>query len=1167
MLRIIEGAFNSSRDRAFCDAVAEAEKLGREVLVIMPDQYSFECDRKLYKALGAAAFNRISAAGFNRLAELISRRYGKSAFENAADDIRLIVMYKAVTRFKAERDVRFYGRSLEKSRFIGEMLSLVAELIRSAISPESLRAASERLEGSISLKLYDISRIFSFYLEELEKAGLRDSLTALADAGRIAAAEGFFSGMAVFIDGFTDFTKDEYDMIGTMLSQGADVTVSLLYHRTPREDHIDSPFAVTVRTRSGLRALAEAHGCGFSEQQLEDISGACEKILAVDRYFCTGELPLPPAKKTDTAKYKSSLDRAAAFRNEGLALVCANDIYDEIEYVCAEIERLVREEGYSYSEIAVAARDIASLAQTAEGTFGRYEIPCFIDHSSRADDSVIVIFLKSLFACVTGGHYRTDEIMRYVRSPLSCFNDIEVTLLEEHIITYGIDGDMWLEPFGSHDRRHEVPKVIEELRQRIILPFERFRKAAQDASAAGIAEALFSLVKEIDLPGQVYSVFARRPEEDAASKLELERANRRLWQSVLGAVKTIHDEMGEEKLSIRRFGELFGLMTSQMSISAPPQRLQAVRFVSAESSRLDDVKVLFVLEVNERVFPAEPGTGGLFTEREKQLLQKADLPLSDTALNSTLAERLVVYRTLCLPKEKLYVMYSETDGSGKLRQPSLLIDKLYEIFGEVDKLRVSDLPVSFFCTSYRTGYYKFLEHSKDRLVVSDSTGVMNRDRSDSLRDRIAAADHAASLEQALRNDEACASRLDALPGYAGSLDYSISRETAKKLFYPEKLVLSATSIDNFYTCPFMYFCKYGLALRDPQSLKFDSASRGNYVHRSLEAVMTKEQDGRRVYDDSFTTLSERQIRARIDKAFDDFDETENGGSYGKRAAFLAQREKYKDSVYNIVRLVQEEFLGSLFKPTYFEYRLVRDDKSSLLTMKLSDELTVTLTGSIDRVDVFKDIDGREYVRIVDYKSGSTTLDLAAVYHGLNLQMFVYLLAMTESSELLPAAAVYSHISEPEAKLLPPEYGEEPDTRSQRIKQFKPDGMMLDRASVIKAFNTAGNDSFLPVILKNDGTVSKKGAPAYSAEFIAACEEFARRKMTSLAEKVAAGTVPAEPLMKRTYDPCTKCEHYAVCGRVRRGEPAQIRKEDKQGFMDEISGIIAEGKEDGSDEME
>lgn len=69
-------------------------------------------------------------------------------------------------------------------------------------------------------------------------------------------------------------------------------------------------------------------------------------------------------------------------------------------------------------------------------------------------------------------------------------------------------------------------------------------------------------------------------------------------------------------------------------------------------------------------------------------------------------------------------------------------------------------------------------------------------------------------------------------------------------------------------------------------------------------------------------------------------------------------------------------------------------------------------GKIDRVDLCKDKD-KVYVKVLDYKTGSKAFDVVALYHGLQLQLMVYMDAavkMTQKHypdrEVIPAGVFY-----------------------------------------------------------------------------------------------------------------------------------------------------------------
>ena len=72
---------------------------------------------------------------------------------------------------------------------------------------------------------------------------------------------------------------------------------------------------------------------------------------------------------------------------------------------------------------------------------------------------------------------------------------------------------------------------------------------------------------------------------------------------------------------------------------------------------------------------------------------------------------------------------------------------------------------------------------------------------------------------------------------------------------------------------------------------------------------------------------------------------------------------------------------------------------------------MTVGGTIDRVDAYHRSEGT-YVRVVDYKTGKKEFRLSDVLHGLNMQMLVYLAALVENGQVLPAGILYMPAAEP-----------------------------------------------------------------------------------------------------------------------------------------------------------
>ena len=107
-----------------------------------------------------------------------------------------------------------------------------------------------------------------------------------------------------------------------------------------------------------------------------------------------------------------------------------------------------------------------------------------------------------------------------------------------------------------------------------------------------------------------------------------------------------------------------------------------------------------------------------------------------------------------------------------------------------------------------------------------------------------------------------------------------------------------------------------------------------------------------------------------------------------------------------------------FVPSGFEVSFSSLDNLKAMRIPLSEKEELLLRGRIDRVDLYED-DTKVYVKIIDYKSGGTKFDLAAVYYGLQLQLVVYMDAVLEleqrkypDKEVVPAGIFYYNIKDP-----------------------------------------------------------------------------------------------------------------------------------------------------------
>ena len=104
--------------------------------------------------------------------------------------------------------------------------------------------------------------------------------------------------------------------------------------------------------------------------------------------------------------------------------------------------------------------------------------------------------------------------------------------------------------------------------------------------------------------------------------------------------------------------------------------------------------------------------------------------------------------------------------------------------------------------------------------------------------------------------------------------------------------------------------------------------------------------------------------------------------------------------------------------TYLNQRYYWDSANQQILYATPSELT-SASASSEAGDKVWVKDDKVYLKIIDYKSGRTKFDLASVFHGLQLQLMVYMNAAREEQQqkkkqciVIPAGILYYHIDDP-----------------------------------------------------------------------------------------------------------------------------------------------------------
>lgn len=1128
MLKIFTGGAMSHKDEMLRDCLINCIKEDKKVFVFVPDQFSFEYDKMLYDILGAKLFNKISVMGLNRFAEKLRKGFGSEKGQTADDNAKTILMHKAIKKFKVEEKSVYYSKNLEKISFVNQMLEASNLLSRNDISAENLQIAGEKTEGILSEKLREISQMFDLYQNELKQMELCDGLSVVNEACEILKGNTYFNDCEIFFDRYDTFSADEYKIIEVMLHQCDNMYFSITLSQENNSKSLFSPFYATVKTVSELERIAKAVGVEVVQKNSSQYYYNKSALAHLNaNLFC--------------------VDNHFSADNEGVKVVLSQDVYDEVEYVAGEIKRLVREENFRYSDIAVISRQLDEYVSIIEGTFERFEIPTFIDAKEDVSKSVLAIYISNVLDCIYGKSFRTEKLLRMIKSPLSPFKDFEVWAIEEYCYTWNVDGDMWTKPFTAFEERNNNLVEVNKIREKIVTPIVNFRNNTKDATAKQLVSALSKLLEEYSLTSCANAVVKLSKDiqgeksfiTDKSTEIELIREFKQIWQLFINALYSISENMGDEVISVRELGDILALLMSTMTISNPPQRINTVTVAKAEHTRLSKVKAVFVLGVNADKLPAKVKTGGIFTEKEKLKLEKIGIELSQTAIDNIKNERLTTYLALTNPSDKLYVCCPKNDAEGRPLVPSSVVRDIVKMFGNGIVINTSDLGVEFFCKTKRSALSKLSECMNDNSVSS------------------------MSLKTALESIPETAQRVEKIYENSKHREFAISQNTAEELFFKDcdnkkQITLSPSSMDTYNKCPFGYFCKYGLGLKTPTKYEINGVNRGRVIHYVMENILSIKCGDEKVYNEEFEKMTPEQVKEKVYELALKYKEIELGGDFGKDIRYDVLFDRICQNAVYVVLNIQQELIHSSFVPKAFEYT-IKDDKGNAL-LKLTDgEMEVCITGQIDRIDTFTDKDGETYLKIVDYKTGNVNNMFSKIFHGVSLQMIVYIMALLSGkNDINPennakaGAMIYSPAKFIKSSKLYrfSEVGKyrtnvkfSQNYKDEQLARF---GIVNDNENVVFALNEFGNKNFC---------LSEKNE--YFKEVgIERLENFTGEKIKETGNKILRGKIEASPLADITSStmlkPCSYCDYYDICGAKTAKPKRFMTKYDKDVIMELIS---------------
>ncbi|MFD2617138.1 helicase-exonuclease AddAB subunit AddB [Terrilactibacillus laevilacticus] len=1097
--------------------------MGKPLVLLVPEQMTFSTEYSLAKTPDLGGMTRLNVYSFPRLALRVLQQSGGAARYHLTSVGVSMLLRKIVEQHKGK--LRLYKKAADQHGFFDQLHTAITEFKRYCISPQELHdkavgfVSEDQNDVLLQDKLADLQLIYS----ELEKAILdkfidsEDYLQLLIDKIKETP---FLKDTEVWIDGFDVMTPQERQVVAELMVHTKRTTVTL---------NLDQEYELLPHPLSVYQQPARLYK-QIKEHAL-DLKVEIESNVYLTEYRRSQKSGLRHlALQYNERPYLPNTD------HDGITLLEATNRREEIELAARRILTFVRDEGIRYRDISVFVRDLSSYSEMIRTIFGDYKIPIFIDQKRSMCHHPLIEFIRSALEVIQK-NWRYDAVFRCVKTDMLFSYEgnrfeqrEEMDILENYVIAHGIYGKKWTnrDPWlyqRYQDLDRDIPKTKEDVEAEKRLNRIRFQVARplqslqeQMKKAPTIKDkcvALYEFLMDLFVPEKIERL---RKEAETEGRLEDAMEHRQVWKAVMDLMDQMVEATGEERVSLSLFNKMIETGLDTLEFALVPPAIDQVVIGSLDRSRPINIKVAFILGINEGILPAKPTEEGILSDQDRVLLQSEDVILSEGTDEQMMNEEYYLFRGLTCPSDELILSYPLANEEGKGLLPSPFIHRLKHLFPTLT----------------------------EKLIHSEPQSVLDEDHLPFVtRPNKTLAYLASGLREWLRGYPLQNVWWNTYNWYMETPDWkdkcrhmiaslfyrnqaSIKPETAKQL-YGETIKASVSRMELFNACPFAQFASYGLKLRERSMFRLEAPDIGQLFHSALRMMtnqlMQKHKSWADLTEKACEQLAEDVVTTLAPKLQRQILMSSNRHHY--------LQHKLSQVVARVAKVMSSHAKRSGFSPIGLELPFGPNQPLPPLTFELPNGCKMEIVGRIDRVDRGTNDQG-VLLRIIDYKSSSKDLSMTEVYYGLALQMLTYLDVIITNAkawlgeEAMPAGVLYFHVHDPLLSINEPLTDEAIEKTI--LKDFKMKGLVLSEESVVREMDTTlttGYSDLLPLALKKNGEFYSSSSVA-SIEAFDAMKSHVREVIQKVGTDLTSGQVDISPYRLNDRTPCDFCSFRSVC---------------------------------------
>lgn len=1083
-LRIIYGRAGSGKSEYCYKEIAKDIEKNEKIFLITPEQFSFTAEKKLMEAVKTEAVLQAEVVHLSRLAKRVIKEIGIKDDRMSKCGKAMLISHILTMQ---KKDLKYLSKSEEN---INLAISSITELKKHGVTVEMLKEQIDKTENIyLKTKLQDISVIYEQYDEQIKQSYI-DEADELAILAENIENIKWLKNSVIYIDEFAGFTYSEYQVIKGLIKYAKQVNITITVDNLEQTLNPDTDiFYANKITVKKLQDIVSQN-----ELKLEKPI----KMLEVKR-FKTPELKYIEGNlfKTQSTKYEQKV--------ENLSMFLAKNQYTEIEYIAKEITKLVKEKKKRYNDIAIITKNIQSYSNLARVIFEKYDIPIFIDEKRELSQNIIIQYVLSIFE-ILQKNYSKESVFQYAKMGFLEIEQSDIFKLENYCTKWGIKQNKFKKDFVYElEKNKQEIEYYNELRKKIIEPIENLKqKIRKGKTAKGITVVIYDFLEKQKIEEKI---FLKMQELKEKNREDLVQEYKESYEILINVLDEIVKIFRDENITINQYANILKQGLKASSLGKIPGTQDQVIMGDVDRSRSHKVDTIFIIGLNDGVYPSINKSEGFLGDEDREYLKKQGIELAKGTLENLYDDNFNIYKAFTTAERELHLSYSSADTEGGALRPSIYITKIKKMFPNLKE--TSDVIVSDYQITNQKATYEALIEKLAKIEESELEPEWKE------------------IYKYFGNNEEWKIKLEKdLQGLNyTNIPQNIEKTTIEKL-YGNVLRTSVSKLETYKKCPFSYFLKYGLNLKQKEELKIQNFDTGSFMHEVIDLF--------------FNYLREENIKLtellneeeKIRKIVNQIIETKlDCGKYRFTATvkYKILIQRLEKMVTKALKYIVESLVYSDFNVEGTEVEFSKGKEYKPIEIALENGKRIEITGKIDRVDIAKTEDGN-YLRIIDYKSSARNVDLNEVYAGVSIQLLTYLDAICEEEDLMPAGILYFNLIE---KNVNPKTKTEEAIEEEIRKQFKMKGLILADIEVMKMqdnnLKEGGTSKLIPAGISAKGGINKRDTSGVDEQEFEVLQKYIGKIIKEIGKEILEGKIELSPTNYKGKTPCRYCEYHAICG--------------------------------------